>query len=205
MKKLLYLLLLTISFFSFNSVSAANNKCQLQDENKWEYKATYYGREAQDKAEQENNGFDYSFCCVLDNGTTACDFYSEKIIGQEGENNNQNQTNNTTSNINYCEGLKSTFIIIGHFIRLAKVLIPIIIIAFGMLDLFKAVVGSKDDELKKSIRSLIFRCLAGVCIFFLPAFIDLIFSWVDGWETGYQGQYENCFKCIWDVNSCTGK
>ena len=198
MKKLLYLLLLSISFLSFTNVNAASNKCELQDENKWEYKTTYYGREAQDKAEQENNGFDYSFCCTLDNGTTACDFYNTKSTGTS------TSTNNNT-NVNYCEGLKSTFIIIGHFIRLAKVLIPIIIIAFGMLDLFKAVVGSKDDELKKSIRSLIFRCLAGVCIFFLPAFIDLIFSWVDGWESGYQGQYENCFKCIWDVNSCTGK
>lgn len=104
--------------------------------------------------------------------------------------------------MNYCNGLQSTFIVIGHIVRIAKILIPIIIIGFGMLDFFKAIVGSKDDEIKKSAKSLVMRCIAGVCIFFLPAIIDLVFSWVDGWSENYQSNYEECFKCIWDVGSC---
>ena len=104
--------------------------------------------------------------------------------------------------MNYCDGLQSTFIVIGHIVRIAKILIPIVIIGFGMIDFFKAVIGSKDDEIKKSLKSLIMRCIAGVCIFFLPAVIDLIFGWVDSWNGDYQKQYEDCFKCIWDVGSC---
>ena len=104
--------------------------------------------------------------------------------------------------MNYCNGLQSTFIVIGHIVRIAKILIPIIIIGFGMLDFFKAIVGSKDDEIKKSAKSLVMRCIAGVCIFFLPAIIDLVFSWVDGWSENYQSNYEECFKCVWDVGSC---
>lgn len=110
--------------------------------------------------------------------------------------------NSPSATTGYCKGLKSTFVIIGHVISLAKILIPIVIIGFGIMDLFKAITGSKDDEIKKAIRSIIMRAIAGVCIFFLPAFIDLIFGWVDGWNTNYQSQYEDCFRCIWNVNSC---
>ena len=103
--------------------------------------------------------------------------------------------------MNYCQGLSSTFTFIGHIVRLVKILIPIVIIGFGIVDFFHAVVGSKDDEIKKSVKSLIFRAIAGVCIFFLPAFIDLIFSWVDNWKN-YDEEYQNCFRCIWNLDQC---
>ena len=99
-----------------------------------------------------------------------------------------------------CSGLSSTFIFIGHIVRIAKIFIPIIIIGFGMIDLFKAIVGSKEDTLMKAVKSLVFRCIAGVCIFFLPALISLIFSWVDAWN---ESEFWGCFNCIWDVGSCT--
>ena len=102
--------------------------------------------------------------------------------------------------MDYCYGLSSTFIFIGHIVRIAKIFIPIIIIGFGMIDLFKAIVGSKEDTLMKAVKSLVFRCIAGVCIFFLPALISLIFSWVDAWN---ESEFWGCFNCIWDVGSCT--
>ena len=102
--------------------------------------------------------------------------------------------------MDYCSGLSSTFIFIGHIVRIAKIFIPIIIIGFGMIDLFKAIVGSKEDTLMKAVKSSVFRCIAGVCIFFLPALISLIFSWVDAWN---ESEFWGCFNCIWDVGSCT--
>ena len=113
-------------------------------------------------------------------------------------------TSSNSENPNYCTGLRSTFVFIGHLIRLAKILIPIIVIIFGTLDFFKAVTGAKDDEIKKAAKSLLFRALSGVCIFFLPAVIDFIFSLVDGWSNSeYESGYQDCFKCVWDVGSCT--
>ena len=55
--------------------------------------------------------------------------------------------------MDYCSGLSSTFIFIGHIVRIAKIFIPIIIIGMGMIDLFKAIVGSKDDTLTKAVKS----------------------------------------------------
>lgn len=104
----------------------------------------------------------------------------------------------------YCTGLSSTLKFIGHIVFIAKIFIPIVIILFGIIDMFKAVTSAKDDEIKKSAVSLGRRIIAGVCIFFLPAFIDLIFSWVDSWNnnSNYQSKYNECFKCVWDVNNC---
>ena len=101
-------------------------------------------------------------------------------------------------------GLGPTFIFIGHVIRFAKILIPIVIIGFGVKDLFTAVTGSKDDDIKKAAKSLGIRIAAGVMIFFLPAIVDLVFGWVSEWGK-YENDYNACFKCIWDVPSCTTK
>ena len=107
----------------------------------------------------------------------------------------------SAADVNYCTGLRSTFIMIGHIVRIAKILVPILIIGFGMMDLFKAIVGSKDDEIKKAAKSLVMRLIAGVFIFFLPSIVDFVFSLVDGWSN-YSTNYQECFKCIWDVGSC---
>ena len=99
---------------------------------------------------------------------------------------------------------RKTMRFFGTIVTFAKYIVPLIIIAFGIMDLYKAVTGAKDDEIKKAAKSLLFRALAGVCIFFLPAVIDFIFSLVDGWSNSeYESGYQDCFKCVWDVGSCT--
>lgn len=143
------------------------------------------------------------------NYVNAEEIISENEIVQLAEENTtttgaEATTSNSNNTNNYCTGLRSTFVFIGHLVRLAKILIPIVVIIFGMLDFFKAVTGAKDDEIKKSAKSLLFRALAGVCIFFLPAIIDFIFGLVDGWSNSeYESGYQDCFKCVWNVGSCT--
>lgn len=143
------------------------------------------------------------------NYVNAEEIISENEIVQLAEENTtttgaEATTSNSNNTNNYCTGLRPTFVFIGHLVRLAKILIPIVVIIFGMLDFFKAVTGVKDDEIKKSAKSLLFRALAGVCIFFLPAIIDFIFGLVDGWSNSeYESGYQDCFKCVWNVGSCT--
>ena len=67
----------------------------------------------------------------MSNGTQACDFYMVVNTSSESNQNTNTETNVTSNTTNYCEGLKDTFTIIGHIVRLAKILIPIIIIGFG--------------------------------------------------------------------------
>lgn len=101
----------------------------------------------------------------------------------------------------YCTGLKSTFRFVGEIVRIIKIAIPLIIIAYGALDLLKVVTASKDGELTKSLKSLLMRLLCGICIFFLPSIIEFIFLLIDEWGN-YESGYEECITCILDVSKC---
>ena len=111
----------------------------------------------------------------------------------------------TSQNPNYCTGLRSTFVFIGHLIRLAKILIPIIVIIFGTLDFFKAVTGAKDDDIKKSFKAIMVRIAAGVLIFLLPGLVQFFFNMLNEWSN-YKVDVCCCTECLLnsscDTNSC---
>lgn len=106
-------------------------------------------------------------------------------------------------NTSYCseDAFKKPFKFIGRIFTIAKIIIPIVIIIFGMVDLAKAVLGSKGDEIQKSIKSLAMRLIAGVVIFFIPTIINLIFALIDDWNQ-YYTDYSNCTKCLVRPNKC---
>lgn len=126
--------------------------------------------------------------------------YNEKNnSGGSSGTNNSGGTSETTNNS--CTRLKEPLKFIGNIVLIAKIAIPIIIIIFGMLDFFKAVTGSKDEEIKKSFKSLIFRCISGVIIFLLPTIVSVIFSLVDSWAN-IKGEFNYCQKCVLNVSEC---
>ena len=82
-------------------------------------------------------------------------------------------------------------------IPLIQVGIPIILIILGMLDLGKAVVASKEDEIKAAQKMLIKRAIYAIAIFFVVLIVQLVFglfgnagddygkqgsSWMDCWN-----------------------
>ena len=81
-----------------------------------------------------------------------------------------------------CTDLWQVWQVLGWVLWVFKIVIPILIIVFGMIDLGKAVVASKDDEVKKAIKSLAMRAIAGVIIFFVPSLVSTIFKIVDGFD-----------------------
>lgn len=85
--------------------------------------------------------------------------------------------------------------LLGIFFKSFLVIIPFIIIVYGIFDLYKAVIDQKDKQLNKSIIKLAYRVVAGLLIFFLPSIIFLIFQ-VVGYE---KNDYVNCFL---DVSTC---
>ena len=93
------------------------------------------------------------------------------------------------------------FKLLGRIFSVVKIILPIIILAFGVVDFFKAVIASKDDEIKKATKSLIMRLIAGVCIFFLPAIIHFVFRLVDDWND-YDSDYSKFIICITSKNQC---
>lgn len=78
------------------------------------------------------------------------------------------------------------------FIRLVKngiipiiqIVIPILLIVLGMFDLGKAVVASKEDEIKAAQKLLIKRVIYAVLIFMVVLIIKTVFSIVVNSGTG---------------------
>lgn len=68
-------------------------------------------------------------------------------------------------------------------IPLIQIGIPIILIILGMLDLGKAVVASKEDEMKKAQSTFIKRVIIGVVVFFVPTVVNIVMDLADiVWE-----------------------
>lgn len=99
-----------------------------------------------------------------------------------------------------CTSLAPIWQIIGWVLWVFKIVIPIVIIVFGMIDLGKAVVASKDDEIKKSVKSLVMRAIAGIIIFFIPTLVAAIFSLVGEFNDN-RAEYDKCAICISDPGS----
>ena len=97
-----------------------------------------------------------------------------------------------------CENLAPLIRLIKDgVIPLIQIGIPIILIILGMLDLGKAVMASKEDEIKNAQKMLIKRCIYAIAIFFVVMIVQVVFgllsstgdsditststSWVDCW------------------------
>ena len=100
-----------------------------------------------------------------------------------------------------CSDLWEIWQIIGWVLWIFKIVIPIIIIVFGMIDLGKAVVASKDDEIKKSIKQLTMRAIAGIVIFFIPTLVGAVFNIVNSFQE-VKGEYRVCANCITSPSTC---
>ena len=90
---------------------------------------------------------------------------------------------------------------IGTIVFFLKIAIPVLILVLGTIDLFKAITSSKDDRIMVAVKSIGVRFLAGVCIFFIPGFIELILDWVNEWSN-YRNTWCCCTQCILDSNNC---
>lgn len=69
---------------------------------------------------------------------------------------------------------------IGHtlymIILIIQVFVPILLIIWGMLDLGKAVMAQKEDEIKKGQNTFIKRLVAAAIVFFVVVIVKLVVS-----------------------------
>ena len=85
-------------------------------------------------------------------------------------------------------------------IPLIQIGIPIILIILGMLDLGKAVMASKEDEIKSAQKLLIKRCFYAVAIFFVVLIVQVVFGLLS--STGDEDikndsmNWEDCWNAV---------
>ena len=72
--------------------------------------------------------------------------------------------------------IRPTIYIIKTVYNIVKILVPVGIILFGMLELIKAIMSKDDTAIKKTQSALINKVIAGVIIFFIFIVVDLSLS-----------------------------
>ncbi len=95
----------------------------------------------------------------------------------------------------FCANTANIWQIIGYVLFVFKIAIPLLLIIFGMLDLGKAVIASKEDEIKKATGSLVRRAIAAVVIFLLPTIISFLMGVITGF-VNVKEDYKVCRQCL---------
>ena len=105
----------------------------------------------------------------------------------------------------FCHDSANIWQVVGYLLLVFKIVIPVILIIMGMIDLGKAVVASKDDEIKKAMKSLMFRAIAAIAIFFIPTIVGIVMGLVSGFNTDIKEDFKICRTCITSPNNSTCK
>lgn len=91
---------------------------------------------------------------------------------------------------------------VSTIINIMKVVIPIMVVVFGLLDLGKAVMQQKEDDIKKSQGLLVKRLIIAVLVFFVVSLVQFLVSLVGGTDPD-NNKFWDCFDCF--VNNDCGQ
>ena len=93
------------------------------------------------------------------------------------------------ANVQGCDAVISGVIIdtkiantVHTIIVVIKIAVPVLLVVFGMLDLFKGLTAQKEDEIKKGQQLFIKRLISAAIIFFVISIVQLLVSFVAGDE-----------------------
>ena len=133
---------------------------------------------------------------------------------------NNNSSNNTTNNssdkkenykpevnfdagLDFCASTSRIWQVVGWAFLIVKIIVPLLLIILGVKDLAQAVISGKDDEIKKSTKSLMIRGIASILIFFVPTIVSLVMGLVVDFSTsGAKADFLVCQTCILNPSKC---
>ena len=81
-------------------------------------------------------------------------------------------------------------------ITIIEIGVPVLLIVFGMLDLGKAVMAQKEDEIKKAQQTFLKRLLSAALVFFVIMIVQVIFNLVAGNNDGEKEDIWDCVSCF---------
>lgn len=94
--------------------------------------------------------------------------------------------------------------IVSTIIIVMKFGIPLLLIIFGMLDLGKAVIASKEDEIKKGQQMFIKRLITAIIVFFVITVVQLVVNVATDTDSGENDSIWNCVDVFIKGVECNG-
>lgn len=102
----------------------------------------------------------------------------------------------------FCSQTSQILGFVGWILTIVKISMPLVIIGYGVMDLGKAVVASKDDEIKTATKRLLWRAVAGVAIFLMPSLILWLFGTIGDFKNAYSQGFSSCETCLLEPWEC---
>ena len=95
-------------------------------------------------------------------------------------------------------GLAPVLGIVNFVINAIMIGVPILLIVLGMVDLGKAVIASKEDEVKKATKAFGKRVLYAVAVFCVVWLVKMVLSWVPNLvnDAGDTTEWQGCWSCV---------
>ena len=110
-------------------------------------------------------------------------------------------SNVSAANITACDAVLENAVIdekipktVSTIITLIKIAAPVILVIFGMLDLFKGIMQQKEDEIKKGQQIFIKRLISGALIFFVFSIVQFIVGFVA--DSSNRNGIMDCVQCF---------
>jgi uncharacterized membrane protein HdeD (DUF308 family) len=90
--------------------------------------------------------------------------------------------------------------LVGTAYTLIKVFVPILLILFGALDIGKAVMAQKEDDIKKGWQTFLKRLIQAAILFFIFTIVQIVISVI---ASGDSATVTGAMDCVLN-KSCDG-
>lgn len=123
--------------------------------------------------------------------------YDELKAGFNPERNYRDPEINLSEEWNFCDkhGVLKSMQILNRAIFVAKIIVPILLIVFGIIELSKAFISADDKAINNSVNSLIKKVVIALIVFFIPTIVKAVFNQIDD----YTNLNSNgCYVCLFD-------
>ena len=85
---------------------------------------------------------------------------------------------------------------IHSIITIIQIAVPIVLVIFGMLDLFKGIYAQKEEEIKKGQQTFVKRLIAAAIVFFVIVIVKLLIGFVADETDEKEESIMTCANCF---------
>ena len=86
------------------------------------------------------------------------------------------------------------FRLLASVVNLIKIFVPVLLILFGTLDLAKAVIAGKEDEMKKAQSTLIKRVIYAAAVFLVVTLVQFVMGFVADSGVSHTNDWKSCWN-----------
>lgn len=98
-------------------------------------------------------------------------------------------------------GIPGNIVNIIHYVYLGiQIIVPILLIIFGMIELAKAITAQKEDEIKKAQGGLLKKAVVAVIVFLVFSLVKFVFGFAGGTQDAW-GCVDNLINGTCDSNA----